>query len=302
MKLRDTTTQSAHALSKTIFSSASTRQQMDFVSRFRAQVLGMYYNGNVGPEWDSGRKLESDYLHHIEICLSGRRQVVFDNEVLDLLPGQAYWFPGNTPLERRWKEQFKVIYFKLQCEWLPGLDPFLDWPGRRPKLIGSCDLDSWRAWLKPDFEPSTNQLLHLHAWVLESIAKVIPDLNGLLVAHLKTHAKFNSVFTLIEEKLGGDLRIEELARAYGTSLHAFSMSFARNTGLAPKAYLKRRLNKEAILLVLNTNLKIKEIAEQLKFCDEYHFIRFFNQMNGQPPGQYRMSLHHPVPARPKHGS
>lgn len=290
MKFKDSTTPAAHAASKTIFSSASARQPLDVASRFRAHIVGLYHNDQVGKEWDTHGRLESDYLHHIEIAFSGRRRVIFNRKVLELLPGHAYWFPGNTPLERRWQEPAEVLYMKLQCEWLPGLDPFLDWPERRPALIGPCNLADWRSWLEPDFTPTANHLLHLNAWVLEAIAKVIPDLNGLIVEHLKTRAKFNTVFALIEAKLGGDLRIEELARAHGTSLHAFSMSFTRNTGLTPKAYLKRRLNQKALLLVLNTNLKIKEIAAQLNFCDEFHFIRFFSDMNGQPPGQYRINL------------
>jgi transcriptional regulator GlxA family with amidase domain len=68
------------------------------------------------------------------------------------------------------------------------------------------------------------------------------------------------------------------------------MAFTRNTGMSPKAYLKRRLNQEAIQLVINTDLKLKQVAEQLSFCDEYHFNRFFSQANGVPPLRYRRAL------------
>jgi len=290
MKLKDTTDSACNAGMNTIFSSASARDQLELASRLRFHLLGLYYC-EVGREWDSDGRLESDYLHHIDIVLSGRRQVVWQDQVLDLNPGCAYWLPGNTPLARRCAENCQVMFLKLRCEWLPGIDPFLDWPGRQPTLIGRCDLKYWRTWLQPKWEPNTNRLLQLQAWILESTARVIPDLDGLIAEHLKTHAKFNNVFTLVEKKLGADLRIKELAQAHGTSLHAFTMSFTRNTGMSPKAYLKRRLNQEAILLVTNTDLKIKEIADKLKFYDEYHFIRFFSQMNGTPPFKHRQSLH-----------
>src|SRR5438876_12094092 len=77
------------------------------------------------------------------------------------------------------------------------------------------------------------------------------------------------------------------SRAYGATLHAFSMAFARNTGMSPKAYLKRRLNQEAIQLLLNSDLKIKDVASQLRFFDEFHFSRFFRHANGLAPVQYR---------------
>jgi AraC-like DNA-binding protein len=290
MKLSDTTAQESHTGLRTIFSSTSARNALELSSRLRFHILGLYYS-EVGKGWSSRGSLESDYLHHIDIAISGRRQVVFQGEVLEVEPGQAYWFPGNTPMERRCEVKCQVIWLKLRSEWLPGIDPFLDWPLRRPAVIGQCDLNYWQAWLDPKFKPTANRLLSLQAWILESIAKVIPDLDGLITEHLTAHAKYNTVFTLIENKLGADLRIEELAQAHGTSTHAFSMSFSRNTGMTPKDYLKRRLNQEAILLVTNTDLKMKEIAGRLKFSDEYHFIRFFHKMNGRPPLQFRKSIH-----------
>ena len=289
MKLADTTSPSCHSGLSAIFTSNSALHELEITSRLRLHLLGLYHC-QVGAAWDSRGRRESDYLHHVDIVLSGRRQVVFNGDVLDLEPGQAYWLPGNTPLERRCKEECRVLFLKLRCEWLPGMDPILDWPGRRPTLIGACDLDYWQTWLRPQSEPTANHFLRLQAWLLKSISKVIPDLGGLIVEHLRTHAAFSEVLTLIEGKLGADLKIEELAQKHGTSLHAFSMSFNRNIGMSPKAYLKRRLNQEAILLLTNTNFKIRGIADKLKFYDEYHFSRFFSQMNGVPPIRYRMSM------------
>jgi transcriptional regulator GlxA family with amidase domain len=118
----------------------------------------------------------------------------------------------------------------------------------------------------------------------------VPNLDHIISNHLQTHGRFQPVFSLIEEKLGADLRVEELAKAHGTSLHAFSMAFSRDTGMSPKAYVRRRLNQEALQLVTNTELKVKQIAERLKFCDEYHFSRFFSKANGAPPMRYRLTL------------
>jgi AraC-like DNA-binding protein len=45
--------------------------------------------------------------------------------------------------------------------------------------------------------------------------------------------------------------------------------------MSPKACLKRHLNQQAMQLLLNSGLKIKEVASQLGFSDEFHFRRFF---------------------------
>jgi AraC-like DNA-binding protein len=289
MKLEDTTSPACNRRLRTILSSASVQHELELLAPLRFPLVGFYY-GEVGAEWSSEGRLESDYMHHIEIALAGRRQIVFRGEVMEVKPGMAYWFPGNTPLERRCDDQCKVLFLKFRCEWLPGVDPLLDWPERRPVLIGPCDLGYWLAWLKPKHNPSCSRLLELQARVSEWVATVIPGLEGVIRSHLQTHARFQPVFSLIEDKLGANLRVEELAKAHGTSVHAFSMAFTRDTGMSPKAYVKRRLNQEAIQLLTNTELKLKQVADRLSFCDEYHFSRFFTKANGVPPSRYRLSL------------
>jgi transcriptional regulator GlxA family with amidase domain len=60
--------------------------------------------------------------------------------------------------------------------------------------------------------------------------------------------------------------------------------------MSPKAYLKRRLNQEAMQLLVNSDLKIKEVARQMRFSDEFHFRRFFRAANGLAPLQYRRAF------------
>lgn len=289
MKLEDSTSATARAVRRTVLNEESAHVQLDLLERLRIQLIGIFYT-EVGPEWSSCGKQESDYLHHIDLTLTGHRQVVFRGEVLDMEPGVAFWFPGNTPLERRYCEPSKVLFFKLRCEWLPGVDPLLDWEGRRPGPIAQFDSNYWRPWWHPKHKPTFNKLLEVQARIFDWIAGAVPNLDEVILRHVQTHSRFNTVFDLIERKLAPNLRIEELARAYGTTLHAFSMAFARNTGMSPKAYLKRRLIQEAMQLLLNSDLKIKEVASQLRFSDEFHFSRFFRIANGLAPSQYRRAF------------
>jgi len=289
MKLNDSTSATARAVRRTILNGQSAQVRLELLERLRIQLIGIFY-AEVGPEWSSCGRQESDYLHHIDLTLTGRRQVVFRGEVLDVKPGVAFWFPGNTPLERRYCEPSKVLFFKLRCEWLPGVDPLLDWEGRTPRPIAEFDSNYWRPWSHPKHKPTFNKLLQVQARVLDWIAGAVSNLDEVILRHIRTHSRFNTVFDLIERELAPNLRIEELARAHGTTLHAFSMAFARNTGMSPKAYVKRRLNQEAIQLLLTSDLKIKEVSSRLRFSDEFHFSRFFRIANGLAPLQYRRAF------------
>ena len=133
-------------------------------------------------------------------------------------------------------------------------------------------------------------LLWLRAMLLSWVANAIPELEVVITKHLATHKQFTRVFDTIERELGADLRMSEVARSHGTGVEAFSMAFSRATGMSPKDYVTRRLNQEALQLVINTDLKMKEIAERLRFTDEFYFSRFFKKLNGCPPSTYRHKM------------
>ena len=286
MRQIDTTNPAAHQKARVLSAEPYAARSFELAAGFRIHLIGLYYC-EFGSEWNSGGQRESDYVHHIDMAFTGRRQVVHGSRSVDIEPGMAYFLPGNTPVERSCLQKGRVLYLKFRCEWLPGVDPLLDWPERTPTLIGPFAMREWQSWLKRESYADVNALMRLHAQVEDWLAGVLPPLDALLRRHLETHARFTPVFSLVEQKLGADLRISELAKAHGTSLHAFSMAFSSGTQISPKEYLNRRLNQEALQLVISTDLKIKEIAERLRFTDEFYFSRFFLKLNGVPPSRYR---------------
>jgi len=211
VRLEDSTSTTAREVRRTILNGESAQVQLDLLERLRIHLIGIFYT-EVGPEWSSQGQQESDYLHHIDLTVTGRRQVVFRGEVLDMEPGAAFWLPGNTPLERRYREPCKVLFFKLRCEWPPGVDPLLDWEGRRPGPIAQFDSNYWRPWRRPKHKPTFNELLQVQARILDWIAWDVPNLDEVILQHVQKHSQFTTVFNLIERKLAPNLRIEELAR------------------------------------------------------------------------------------------
>ena len=290
MKRNDTTDPRAHSNVLTVLNGAYTEREAHLAGKFRIHMLGLYF-AQVGPEWGSDGHQQGDYVHHLDISLSGRRQVVAHGEVFNLEPGQVWFLPGNTPVERRCNENCEVLFFKLASEWLPGVDPLLDWSERGPRLAGQCSPAECRGWLEAGRAFSMADLLNLRGRLGSWIACAVPELGDIIASHLKTQTQFTAVFETIERMLGADLRMSCLSEAYGTSDHAFSMAFTRGTGISPKEYLKRRLNQESLKWVINTDLQIKEIAEKLRFSDEFYFSRFFKQLNGCSPKLYRQRFH-----------
>ena len=286
MKSTDTTNPQAHAHMRTLTSGMHGGREHNLAERFRMHLVGMY-STTVGREWDSGGQSESDVVHHINVNLSGHRQVALGGRTYDLKPGEAWYLPANTPVERRCRQTCEIVFFKFFCECLPGVDPLLDWKNREPRRMRAIDVAEWRTWLENDKPLGIASILGLRGRLMWWLVQTIPELDEVIAQHLTRNLRFAEVFQYIEEHLGADLRLADLAEVHGTTPGAFSAAFTRSTGTSPKEYLRRRLNQEAILWVMTSNLKMKEIAEKLRFSDEYYFSRFFQKQNGSPPLRYR---------------
>lgn len=286
MKAADTTDPRTYEDGRTLMSESHGGREYSLAERFRMHLIGMYAN-KVGLEWDSGGGSESDSLHHINLNLSGRRQVVCRGRTYDLEPGEAWFLPGNTLVERRCRETFEVVYFRFYCECLPGVDPLLDWEDREPRRMCAIDVAEWRTWMENDKPLGIANILGLRGRLMWWMVQTIPELDEVISLHLAHHSRFSGVFQYIEDHLGADLRLADLASVHGSSERAFAAAFTRSTGISPKEYLTRRLNQEALRLVMNSEIKMKDIAEKLRFNDEYYFSRFFQKQNGSPPLRYR---------------
>jgi AraC-like DNA-binding protein len=190
-------------------------------------------------------------------------------------------------VERRCSERCRLYFLKFRSEWLPGVDPLLDWPERQPLRLGRWKEDAFRELWKPGRKLDSKSLFLLQAQLYSWLAESLPSLENIIFEHLKSHGRFEPVFDLIEERLGADLRVEELAASMRLPLHSFSMAFSRSVGISPKTYLNRRLNQEAIKLLIRSDAPVKEVAFKLRFADEYYFSRFFKKLNGVSPAPYR---------------
>lgn len=81
--------------------------------------------------------------------------------------------------------------------------------------------------------------------------------------------------------------VEEAARRAGMSRQTFYGKFKRATGMAPLEYIRRKRLREAEPLLLGSDLSIAEIAEHLRFADQFHFSHLFRKVYGLSPLHFR---------------
>ena len=90
----------------------------------------------------------------------------------------------------------------------------------------------------------------------------------------------------MEDNLGNNFTLDELARAVSISRFHFSRLFRESTGESPMGYSLRLRIERAKEMLLQNDWRISEIAVTLGFFDQSHFSRTFRRMTGISPGKY----------------
>ena len=88
--------------------------------------------------------------------------------------------------------------------------------------------------------------------------------------------RINKAFDYIENNISKQISLEELADVANFSKYHFHRIFASYTGEPPAQFINRlRLEKAAMMLVMNKNDNISDIAEKTGFSDLSIFSRNF---------------------------
>lgn len=87
-----------------------------------------------------------------------------------------------------------------------------------------------------------------------------------------------------------DAALEVVAREMGASYENFRKKFAALGGVSPGKYRLAQKMDRACEMLYETDLPHKKIADELGFCDEYHFSRQFKRTVGCSPQQFRKRL------------
>ena len=90
----------------------------------------------------------------------------------------------------------------------------------------------------------------------------------------------------MQKNICKNLRILDFAKYVSLSESHFSMIFRNKTGSSPLDYFINLKMQEAIRLLTNQSLKIKEVAYLLGYNDPYYFTRIFTKHIGSSPSSF----------------
>jgi AraC family transcriptional regulator len=93
----------------------------------------------------------------------------------------------------------------------------------------------------------------------------------------------------INDYLGNEIRLEELAALTNSSPSHFTKQFKRSVGLPPHQYLIQQRIERAKELLSGKALNVAEVSQAVGFFDQSHLVRHFKYWVGVTPKDYRES-------------
>lgn len=105
--------------------------------------------------------------------------------------------------------------------------------------------------------------------------------------YVKLYNKLNHSLSYIHKNFSYDITVELLAKQSGLCIGTFCRYFKELTGLTPFTYLNRYRIRKSCEALLNTKLKITEIANACGFNNISYFNRLFLQHVKCKPSEYR---------------
>jgi AraC family transcriptional regulator len=99
--------------------------------------------------------------------------------------------------------------------------------------------------------------------------------------------KLKSVLSYIEDNLGRDLGLGEIAEAAGLSVSHFKALFRKSLGMPPHQYLIRRRVERAAMQLRRGTMPIGQIALENGFCHQSHLALHTRRVLGLTPQELR---------------
>ncbi|QPC43176.1 helix-turn-helix domain-containing protein [Kaustia mangrovi] len=138
--------------------------------------------------------------------------------------------------------------------------------------------------------------LHAESALAEKSARILflqraPSREHLQPAHLRfRHARSAVVrqsLRLIEERLGGTVRIEEVASAVGLSRRSLERRFLAELSLSPHQVIQTLRLDRAAAMIAGTDMALIDVALDCGYANYGHFVKVFQARFAMPPSVYR---------------
>jgi len=124
----------------------------------------------------------------------------------------------------------------------------------------------------------------------EILFEVLKDDIGDMEQFYSGFIKYSKLTEYLHQNCNFNITVSDMAKIMNMGEQSFAKKFVADTGTTPKKFSGDILASHAAKLLIGTELSVKEIAEEMGFCNEFYFSRFFKRHFCFSPTGFRQNI------------
>lgn len=210
---------------------------------------------------------------------------------VDLRPGTWAILPPGREIRHCQLPGLDVISIHFRAAFNGGLEPLGGCPlhyGHAPEwrelflcIANACSSSSNTSSL--DEAQRLCGSITLKAVILMALSRAIADEGGDFWKMLHRSENFAPLFEAVAREPLRNFSVADMAATMSLGEMTFAKRFAATMGESPRVWFNRQRAQMAAKMLLDGGKKVRSVAEELGFCDEYYFSRFFKRHFGLSP-------------------
>ena len=201
----------------------------------------------------------------------------------ELLPGNMYLIPSGIRYSYYCEKHFAHLFFHLNMNTMIDYD-FLAKSDFAQKQVSVGKLNSLLSLYKSN--EFIDQLI-LKSMIYKDIAELLALQNKPIAFNATLSPIVTDAIQYIKSNLSIQLTADEICNAIHVFKTTLLRKFRNEIGMPLGQYIDKLIFFEATNKLANTTLSIKEISDELGFCDQFYFSQRFRHMIGFTPTTYR---------------
>ena len=246
----------------------------------RLEILSGYY-ANLNSRWKCDER--SFPFTRLYFIYNGSAILRCNGETITMTPGNMYLLPANLSLSYHCPDKMEQLFLHVKLTTPDSLDLL-------STIRKICQMPCSQSLLSQLKELCNSedygQLLQFKTIVSQMVSDCL--LNENIPLPMKPYSQeVLQAISYMQNNLTIQLSGEQIAQAIFVSPSRLYKRFKAETGLHIGTYQDNMIIHQAALLLADRQLTLKEISQQLGFCDQYYFSRRFKAKMGTTPSNYR---------------
>ncbi len=204
-------------------------------------------------------------------------------DIHSLSQGYVYLIPNGLSYDYFCEDRLEKAYFHINVLLQDRLELFYGCRDYYEMPVEAAVVERMKSWVVSD---RPEDLFHIQGEIYHAVAAFM-KMAGVEEKIERNYSEMVArLFEMLSEQKASS-PVRELAKSLNVSESTLAKRFRKETGMSIGDYRQQLAMSRARQLLALGKLSVGEIAEELGYCDQFYFCRYFKERQGMTPSAYK---------------